>query len=348
MQNNNKNPISEFHEYARVLRTKTLESIMDSSLIEGSHDLGTNHEILYHYCTLSSFFSIIRSNCFWLSYPKFMNDLSEYKNSKEIIIGKLEECKLNSSLNPDCLGIVDRVIKYIKPDDENEDLDLEYKKYDFCMSFTSDNDCLPMWCGYTGKDVGVAIGLNFADSNYFYAGERNLFDPKPRGRFIDLIYDNNKLEKIVNDYLEGINQYCNKIASNSEFDKQWIINRMFDEMKYFYLSSTYYFKNSDFKYEKETRFIYNNFNDTKNINFRVKNNFIVPYIEYPPILINFHGNKFHINRDDYKLPIVSVMISPNTEEPELVLDSIKAYLRSKDYPIDKIDFDKSHIPYKQR
>ena len=42
------------------------------------------------------------------------------------------------------------------------------------------------------------------------------------------------------------------------------------------------------------------------------------------------------------------MISPNTEEPELVLDSIKAYLRSKDYSIDKIDFDKSHIPYKPR
>ena len=68
---------------------KTLESIMDSNLIEGSHKLRTNHEVLYHYCSLNSFFSIINSNCFWLSYPKFMNDPSEYKNSKEIMLKNL-------------------------------------------------------------------------------------------------------------------------------------------------------------------------------------------------------------------------------------------------------------------
>ena len=59
MQNKNKNLTSDFHEYASELRTRTLASVMDPNLIDGSHDLGTNHKILYHYCTLNSFSALL-------------------------------------------------------------------------------------------------------------------------------------------------------------------------------------------------------------------------------------------------------------------------------------------------
>lgn len=335
----------KFSGYVMCLERNVLESIMEPNLIEGSHELGTKHKILYHYCSLTSFFSIINSNCFWLSYPKFMNDLSEYKNSKEVIIENLEKCKSNSILNLGFSQIVEQIIEKIKSFDEDPGSDLEYKKYDFCISFTSENDSLPMWCGYTGKDVGVSIGLNFADSKYFYAGRWNLFEPKPRGRFVDLIYDNNKLARIVKDYFDGMVKYYNTLTVS---DRNILQSRFIHEMVSFYLSCTYYFKNSNFEYEKETRFTYSVLGDTRIIKYRVKNNFIVPYMEYPPLPIEINRDELIISRNSYSLPIISVMISPNTEEPNMVLDSIKAYLHSHGYDVEKIHFGKSKIPFKSR
>lgn len=32
----------------------------------------TQNKILYHYCTIESFYNIIKSNCFWLSCPTYL------------------------------------------------------------------------------------------------------------------------------------------------------------------------------------------------------------------------------------------------------------------------------------
>jgi hypothetical protein len=70
--------------------------------------------------------------------------------------------------------------------------------------------------------------------------------------------------------------------------------------------------------------------------------------EYPPLPVEIYREKLEINRSDYKLPITSIMISPNAEENDMVLDSIKAYMHSKGYDIQKINFNKSGIPFRPR
>ena len=215
-------------------------------------------------------------------------------------------------------------------------------------SFTSEEDSLPMWYGYTSTNVGISIGFNFSDNEFFLKKKANLFDTKPRGRFVDLIYDNSKLEKLVRDYLDDTFKFLNGMLLPTSVTGAFINSIITKEMADFFLSCTTYFKNSDFEYEKETRFTYRVHDDIKTINFRVKNNFIVPYLEYPPLPVEIHRVVHKIKRSDYRLPIKSIMISPNAEEKDMILDSIKAYLHSHGYDVEKINFGKSKIPFKPR
>lgn len=195
--------------------------------------------------------------------------------------------------------------------------------------------------------VKLSFGMDMISLSsvcYVFPVRANLFEPKPRGRFVDLIYDNSKLEKLVRVHMDAVFNYLNSEKVVNDF----MISRITHEAANFFRSCTSYFKNSDFEYEKETRFTYRVHKDIKSINFRVKNNFIVPYLEYPPLSVEIHREKLEINRSDYKLPITSIMISPNAEEKDMVLDSIKAYMHSKGYDIQKINFNKSGLPFRPR
>ena len=57
-------------------------------------------------------------------------------------------------------------------------------------------------------------------------------------------------------------------------------------------------------------------------------------MEYPPLPVEINRDELIISRNSYSLPIISVMISPNTEEPNMVFE--------------KIHFGKSKIPFKPR
>lgn len=56
-----------------------------------------------------------------------MNDLSEYKNSKEIMLKNLEKYKSTGVQNSYSTSIIDEVIELIKDDDKD---DLEWR---FCI-----------------------------------------------------------------------------------------------------------------------------------------------------------------------------------------------------------------------
>ena len=53
----------------------------------------TQNKILYHYCTIDAFYNIIKSNCFWLSCPTYLNDLTEFKYSQKIFFENIAKYK---------------------------------------------------------------------------------------------------------------------------------------------------------------------------------------------------------------------------------------------------------------
>lgn len=312
----------------------------------------TQHDKLYHYCSLEAFYSIIESNCFWLSHPKFMNDLSEHKYYAIVVRDCIEKYIEKVAHNDKSRSFLELIyaeicnrIKSSSIFDKNE-----YSLLPFIACFSSDGDNLPMWSMYTGKNVGISIGLDFTDKAYFasYLGtdqkeiEISPFRIVPDSCFSDMIYEKTRVELAISAYLDHMKSfYCNSIDNFSNGKKYTIdnINEFIsNESASWLMLKSIKLKNINFTYEQETRFELSRYNNA-DIKYRVKDKFIVPYIEYPP--------KTKENEKPL-IPISSIMISPNAEEPELVIDSIRGFLKMKGYSIDKIDIRQSDIPFKPR
>jgi hypothetical protein len=340
--------LSDTHKINELCKSLDHDAYFEATKIAFGHKIPDIKE-LYHYCSLETFYNIVESNCFWLSHPKFMNDLSEHKYSIETTKKFLQEYNKTIDKNDtskDLLNLIEsNILDY---EGKFKGLDEDKYELEFFTCFSSDGDSLPMWSMYRGKDIGLAIGLDFTDEKYF------IDNPKQRGEdiqieksspffrsnsciFSDITYEEAKIKKAIDIFLEYIRcDYKTKFNSNIQYVNEYLSNRATSTL----VNMATNLKNSNFSYEKETRLIVP-FYDDKDIKFRVKDKFIVPYIEYP-----LGKNKQKINKPI--IPISSITVSPNAEEPELVIASIRAFLKHKGYNIDKNKIKQSTIPFKPR
>lgn len=308
----------------------SLDSIFQLSLSEEQVKMEYSTHVLYHYCSLDSFFNIIKNKCFWLSHPKFMNDLSEYTYSRNLLMNFVDNY---NEQNNKSSKLITKIKERLKNFESLTD-DPDYNKLPFFCCFSKKNDCLPMWKFYGGDNVGISIGLEYNG----YTAESNFFKKSKNSFLVPMRYDEQILKDVIDDLLTTIrdlhNDYLPKLDTEqlNKFEKEIV-----DVTSFHLIQASSLFKNINFSFEDEIRYLY--YPQQKELEFRTKNKFIVPYVKYPSKETTTKG---------YKFPIKSITISPNTEEPKLVLASIKAYLRSKDYSIDEINFDESHIPYKPR
>lgn len=320
---------------------------------------------LYHYCSLETFYSIIESNCFWLSHPKFMNDLSELEYAIGITKKFLQE--YNQTIDDQ-----DNSINLLKQIESNFELyesvfkgidEDKYKKLGFFACFSSDGDSLPMWSVYKGKNIGLAIGLDFSDENYFVdfpvssdnnskAEKKSPFYTPPHCYFSDIEYQEDKMQKSINIFLDHIKRYYNSNQTELNGETNHAKEYLSKVAAYTLINMSLDLKNSNFSYEKETRLMLFGYKE-EDVKFRVRDKFIVPYIEYPleeKEVEDENKNKIKkkVKIDKPIIPIKSITISPNAEEPELVKASIWAFLNHKGYKIDKKEIKQSSIPFKPR
>lgn len=305
----------------------------------------TQEKNLYHYCSLETFYNIIDSNCFWLSHPKFMNDLSEYQYSIVAIkkfIHKYNEKITNNDASKELLKLIESDVKNYKCKFKGIDA-ARYEKLHFFTCFSSDGDSLPMWSMYKGNNIGISIGLDFCDEDYFVVQDtqkRSPFIKNPKYFFFDIKYEEELFKQATNIFLDHIRDFYN--SHHNEFNNyREIANTILSKWASAHLiNMSTMLKNSNFSYEKETRFILNTY-ESSDIKFRVKNKFIVPYIEFP---VDDNKQKY----DKPIIPIKSITISPNAEEPDLIINSIWAFLNHKGYNIDKKNIRQSSSPFKPR
>lgn len=299
---------------------------------------------LYHYCSLETFYNIIDSNCFWLSHRKFMNDLSEFRYSIEVINNLLREYinPINKSASSDLKQLLTQIElcfniwKYeFSICDENK-----YKTLCFFTCFSSDGDSLPMWSTYKGKNVGISIGLNFQDNNYYVEKKDKKSPFFSSTSFVDISYEENFIRQAIKTLLTPIINYYNEHLTEFKSNIKYVNDFISQEVAANLTNMSNFLKNSNFSYEKETRLMLFGYKE-EDVKFRVRDKFIVPYIEFP-----LDNNKQKFNKPI--IPIKSITISPNAEEPELVIASIRAYLNHKGYNINNIKIEQSTIPYKPR
>ena len=143
---------------------------------------------LYHYCSNSTFCSIINSKSIWLSSMSLSNDTMEGKWLREIMIGKLRTASVSPATFQAAI--------------EKFDLMLEISdRLGFCLS--EKDDLLSQWRGYAEDGAGVSIGF----------AKDFLQDKSPSGEGLpgwslhkvtyDMVGPESKLSNVVSDLLDA-------------------------------------------------------------------------------------------------------------------------------------------------
>lgn len=249
-------------------------------------------DVYYHYCSIKSFKSIIKSKSIWLTNAKFMNDRLENKMIEENFDYIIEILKpLKTEI------FIDNLIENFK----------QYKNevYLFCLSKNPDK--LSQWRGYADDGKGVAIGFSMrlgADVLYrvpFFG------DKDDQLGIHEVIYEKDKQK-------EKILRMCDnevKMKNNYSVDLS---------LKLVDLSMI--FKNKSFKEEEEVRlmFVWDDKCESKPENisefkFRHSKGKIVDYFEF-----NFDIPE--IKQFDSKL-IPKIFLGPKCE---ITIEEMKKYL----------------------
>lgn len=221
-------------------------------------------QILYHYCSVETFYNIITNKALWLTDSFSTNDYMENRWINKII----------SDILPDYIN-----------DGNRQQFDNIFKQYEinnyipFITCFSEDGDILSQWRAYANDGSGVAIGFN---TSYF-----NIKHQLP---FTMAVYNDNSI---------GLHEvyYDSKVQTNiikALFEKTSISGGVNSndiiEIAVKLKQYSFVFKNPAFFEEREWRIIHtplifgNNKDDTTQIvgaisdcKFRVTTNDIAPY-----------------------------------------------------------------------
>lgn len=159
-------------------------------------------------------------------------------------------------------GAITKHSSYIKSD--------EYDRYICC--FSKARDSLPMWNYYTkdGKYEGYNIGFSFFETQRI--GVQNPFETNCHFNLCNVIYEDDKKERIIQDELIS----CFSIID--DFDSQ--IQSIQYHIMQFLKAVGLIFKSSCFKHEEEVRAIFTvpKSNQKFEVKYREKNGYIIPYI----------------------------------------------------------------------
>lgn len=180
-------------------------------------------DVIYHYCSIESFYSILLSNYIYASLHTSLNDYSESAWFYQLLLSKANikhtdsnKEKLNSFLNNVFINIKDY----------------------FISSFSKEDDVLSQWKAYADNGKGVAIG--------FYT---NSFGIKEQVPSYSLSVHSDQLKGIFE--INYDEQYHNSLAEN-------IIDLVINDKDVFNINFenfTLSIKNPAFHEEKEIRIV---------------------------------------------------------------------------------------------
>lgn len=290
-----------------------------------------NDNLAYHYCSLDSFFNIVKTKKIRLYDLTLMNDPSEVFFRKVDFFQKLlkdyelDPFEFKIDYNGHSIGLKD----YLAPSQFDYSLTAGGNNNVLLLALclSKDEDNLVQWRLYADEGFGVCLGFK----------EKSLNDYRT-------LHENFSFEKI--EYVDNIlleierkaNIILNKIKNLYQNDKTELMNYRFNLMSEFY-DDVYKYKVNSYNFEKEVRLIYCNRSEniipnsklselsklTKDIKFDTKKNIIRPYIE--------------IDLED--LGLRTITLGPQNKNSK---SAINLFL-SKYLPNSEVEIYKSYIPY---
>jgi len=292
-------------EYLEKKFQQTLQNIDKYTYLETNIQ---GMDFLYHYTDLNGFLGIFKTKSLWASNAFFLND------SSEISYG------INLSQD-----LFSKFYQSLKSEHVKEILKCFYDDYSgfvlssnlFLVSFCENGDLLSQWRGYAPNSDGISLRFNL-----------NVIRTLPQIHLYKVVYNKDEQLKTINflfELLEDLMDYLERTKTKSflHYLNYWIT---------IFTTIILTFKDNSFSEEKEWRLIYNydTIENNKVIEYRMKNNYILPYIKIEKLnLINL---------------ISGILIGPSSNN-QIISKSIEYFLRENKY--NYIAVDNSKIPYRK-
>lgn len=263
---------------------------------------------LSHYTGLEGLRCILKYNKLWASNIRFLND------SKEMIYGLTEAVrflKAQTELFKDSQStrlfadIQKRLLTEAIPDA-------------FACCFCERRDMLGQWRGYGGVGQNVSIEFDLWELDAL-VGVHN-------ARIAKVTYGQDQARLTLHARFNQL--VMSNISSGDLFKRP--DDEKHEALKELILSLAPQFKHKTFEDEREWRAIIQRPSDGSNVEFRTRDNMLVPYLE--------------LGQLDKKLPVVSITVGPG-KDMDLTKKSIENYLNTlpfyKDVPVKK-----SFVPFR--
>jgi hypothetical protein len=255
--------IFEHKEVIMNNRDKYLNDLFNelSNKISELVELKANEvEFLYHYTELNGFLGIFQTGNLWASNAFFLNDSSEVKYGLELSRDFFEKYSYFWDKFYKSQNIFHSFSRTILGSNL------------FFVSFCENGDLLSQWRGYSQNSEVISLRFN-----------AQILKSLSNITLHKVIYDENIQTKIIDYFLECfciMKDYFNKHNIYSIHYVGYWIN------KFRRLIAT--FKDKSFSEENEWRLIYDHSDcdNKKNIYFRKKNNYILPYVEIDEINVS--------------------------------------------------------------
>lgn len=228
-------------------------------------------EKLYHYCSISTFMSIIKNKCFWLSDTKYTNDKEELAAFRISVYETLSELLRDN--------IIDNKMA--------EELWISYiynTLPGYISCFSENGDLLSQWRSYGDDGKGIAISIDFNKLPLRKEAPLRIGGLEKRYYANKVLYANDIVKKQIKEMLKNVIKDKKKVSEINYFDLINIFNL------------SYYSKNEGFREESEWRIIYLPFilfnsttkeavygenTDLENTKFRTNGEKIISYFEFP-------------------------------------------------------------------
>lgn len=306
----------------------------------------TDPEILYHYCSLDTFYSIMKNHSIWLSDVTKSNDSNELiwaiRQCESAVIEKFLEYSNRMKANDDFINTRFRDFNKITDQFQSMDTSKSLKSWVFCFSEKGDN--LGQWRGYADDGHGISIGFN---KNYFMSK----IAPK-EFQFDHMYYLFDKIEYGKFDASELLTSEQIEILTTSCDYKQ--LENCFKRMMGYSIILAPLYKSADFEEEAEWRAVFwihtselekgiipsinilGNPNERFNIidySFVTKNNTLVSHIELEikdiksAIVSITIGPKSNLTVLDVKLFLISLGLLKNVEDESILVSQSSASYR---------------------
>lgn len=272
-------------------------------------------EVLYYYCDIKTFMSIIESNTIWLTDIKFMNDTMEgkwfFKKFREICTKDKRFDHSRKAYNPKYITpLIDPIMT--ERLDFFEESHMQHTSDIHIICFSEHNDSLSLWRGYADDGKGIAIGFDTKSLGAYIFNDIEEFAPYLNQHWLILSkvkYDEQEylssIEKHIDFILNPISRYLVSVNSPSiELHSILCKNIKFSEENEWRLIA----KQPDFFDENDRKEFGDKIERRKK--FRLTNYGISSYLEYRPDSLT-------------KLPIQEIVIGSKCITPK---ETIEYYL----------------------